>query len=119
MAKQGETKFKERIAPKLKALPRSWWLKTQMLATLGIPDYIGCVGGLFVALELKRDEKEMKKALACNPDGSRKRLQAHVIDQITEAGGIGMFVCPETWEAAYGALVLASTGEMPPEGQPN
>jgi hypothetical protein len=80
MAKQPETKFKEKIAPILKGLRRSWWLKTQMTAIRGIPDYLGVVNGRFVALELK--------APGAKPDPGREKLQGYVCAKIREAGGL-------------------------------
>ena len=39
--------------PLLKALPCSYWEKTQQVTKLGTPDILGCLSGMFVALELK------------------------------------------------------------------
>tara|TARA_Y100001938_G_C7761783_1_gene268930 strand:- start:105 stop:401 length:297 start_codon:yes stop_codon:yes gene_type:complete len=84
--KKPETLFKERIRPLLDNIPRSWWFKTQQLSTLGIPDFIGCVGGKFVAIELKRDKKEALKSHA---------LQRHILQSIVKAGGYATFMYPE------------------------
>ena len=86
MPKKPETLFKERIRPFLDNIPNSWWFKTQQLSTLGIPDFIGCVRGKFVALELKRDQKEASK---------RHALQRHVLQCIVKAGGYAAFLYPE------------------------
>lgn len=93
MAKQAETKFKERIKPELEALPHSWWLKTQMVSTLGIPDFIGCVGGRFIALELKRNAHEKARP-----------LQLWVLDKVRQAGGYALVVSPEIWDSVYSSL---------------
>lgn len=61
-----------------------------MLATLGIPDILGCVNGHFVALELKKDAKEVRKKRG------RIKLQRHVLRAIKKAGGYAAVVCPET-----------------------
>lgn len=103
MAKKPETVFKERIKPMLEALGGSWWVKTQMLSTLGIPDYLGCVQGAFIALELKKDRKSKPS-----------KLQLWVLGKIMDAGGIAMVVYPENWDEVYGVLsACAAEGERP------
>lgn len=87
MAKKPETLFKERIKPRLEAIPKSWWVKTQMLSTVGIPDYIGCVNGLFVALELKASERDARR--------SQKGIQNYILIQINRAGGFATHMYPE------------------------
>lgn len=84
---KGETQFKERFAPHLKCIPFSYWIKTQMMSVLGIPDYLGCVQGRFVAIELKRDAKEKPT-----------RLQRYVLDKIEEAGGLVFVAHPQNAE---------------------
>ena len=74
MAKKPETVFKERIRPKLDMIPDSWWIKTQMLATVGVPDFLGCVNGLFVGIELKASQADMNK--------SRGSIQNYILFQI-------------------------------------
>jgi len=91
--KKPETLFKERIAPKLKALPNSWWFKTQQVALRGIPDFVGVVNGRFVALELKK-----------SANAPASKLQAYILLKISKAGGIGRFVTPENWEAVFADL---------------
>ena len=86
MAKKPETIFKERFQRELDKIPSSWWLKTQLISTVGIPDILGCVGGTFVALELKRDMKEANK---------KHSLQRHIIGRINLAGGFAAFAYPE------------------------
>jgi len=48
----------------------------------GLPDLIGCVNGLFIALEVK------------HPDQSHpvSKIQQHIIDRITAAGGTAAVV---------------------------
>lgn len=82
---QKETRFKTRIRPILETLPRSWWLKTQLLALCGIPDFIGCVQGRFVALELKTEK------------GKATKLQEWVLQKIRHAGGYAAVVTPENF----------------------
>ncbi len=87
MAKKPETVFKERIRPKLDSIPDSWWLKTQMLSTVGIPDFIGCVNGMFVGLELKSSEREVRK--------SEGTIQNYILFQINRSGGFATYMYPE------------------------
>jgi hypothetical protein len=84
MAKKPETLFKERLLPRLRSIPESWWFKTQMLAVLGIPDVVGCVAGRFCALELKKDEK-----------APIAKIQIYVLNKIKEAGGYAEICYPE------------------------
>jgi ABC-type branched-subunit amino acid transport system substrate-binding protein len=93
MAQKPETQFKERIRPLLDGLPRAWWVKTQMLALRGIPDFIGVVNGHFIALELKTDDAEPGNA-----------LQRWVLDKIRAAGGIALVVTPLSWPGTYAIL---------------
>ena len=87
MAKKPETVFKERIRPKLDKVPDSWWIKTQMLATVGVPDFLGCVNGLFVGIELKASQADMDK--------SRGSIQNYILFQINRAGGYAAYMYPE------------------------
>lgn len=86
-----ETKFKTRIRPLLNAIPSSWWVKAQFIAIRGIPDFIGCINGYFVALELKVDDRESK-------------LQGWVLDRIKRAGGVAFVVTPENWPDVFHQL---------------
>lgn len=52
----------------------------------GIPDYLGCVRGRFVALELKIET------------GRPAKLQEFIIDKINSAGGYARVVYPSTFD---------------------
>lgn len=94
MGKKPETKFKEtRVIPDLKKLPNCWFVKIQQLSIRGVPDYLLCVNSTFVALELKKDEKE-------TPD----RLQQYNLEGINRAGGIGIVAHPGNWDITYDLL---------------
>lgn len=102
MAKKPETVFKERIQPRLKALKNSWWEKIQQVGVIGTPDILGCVSGIFVALELKKDEK-----------APIEPLQIHKLKKIEQAGGVAFIVYPENWDEVYAQLqLLAELGEI-------
>ena len=84
-----ETLYKNRLMPKLKAIPNSYWIKTQMVSLSGVPDILGCVNGRFVALELKASWREARK---------KHYLQKHVIKRIRQTGGYAEFIYPENEE---------------------
>lgn len=90
---QSETSFKIRIRPQLNAIPNSWWTKTQQRSLRGTPDFLGCVNGKFVALELKRSAKE-------KPDP----LQAYNLQKILAANGLAFVVFPENWDEIFNTL---------------
>lgn len=78
-----ETKFKLRIRTKLNAIPNSFWTKVQQVTLRGTPDFVGCINGTFVALELKVG------------DNKADPLQAYYLKQIKGAGGIALVLTPE------------------------
>lgn len=96
MAKKPETVFWERIKPKLKSIPRSWFFKVQLVARWGVPDVIGLINGRFVALELKKDSK--------GHGGAGEPLQKHTLSLILKAGGFAKVVYPENWQETYQEL---------------
>jgi len=85
-----ETRFKERIRPKLAELPNTWIVKIQQAALRGTPDFLMCVHGVFVALELKATAKDQPS-----------ELQKYTLAQIRKAGGLALVVCPENFEEIY------------------
>lgn len=62
-------------------------MKTQQLSIRGTPDYLCCVNGIFVALELKKSKKEKMK----------DTLQDLNLKKIEKAKGFAFFVYPENW----------------------
>lgn len=88
-----ETRFKNRIRPLLEALPRTYVIKIQQQAIRGHPDFVLCIGGLFIALELKKSRKDKPEP-----------LQAHTLRHIERAGGTSYVVSPETWPEVYKQL---------------
>jgi hypothetical protein len=95
MSQKPETVFKERIMPLLKAIPNSWVEKVQQLSKRGTADIIGCFSGQFVAIELKKDLKELDKK------DSTSKLQDYKLEKIRQAGGVALKISPETWAEAY------------------
>ena len=101
MSKKPETLFKEKVLPQIRALPNSWWVKTQMICIRGIPDILGCVNGQFVAIELKSDDKSAKLS----------PLQGYILRNITKAGGLALEVTPELWQSTYQVLKQIACGK--------
>lgn len=97
MAKKAETVFKEVVLKDLKALPSGWFEKIQQVGKRGTPDIIGCLNGYFIAIELKKSDKE-------KPDA----LQTHKLKKIGEAFGLTYVACPENWNEIYNNLLLIS-----------
>jgi hypothetical protein len=73
-------------------LPRCWVLKTNELSIRGVPDFLICLNGFFIALELKVDTNKTD------------RLQEYNLAKISESGGISLVVYPETWQKDYELL---------------
>jgi hypothetical protein len=90
---QAETKFKTKVQAALKTLPNCWYVKTQQLAIRGTPDLLICIKGLFVALELKRNDQE-----------DADPLQTFTLHKIDAAGGIAYVVNPTNWPAIFEEL---------------
>lgn len=67
----------------------------------GIPDYLVCVNGRFVALELKRSHKEKM----------RGTLQENTLDRIHRAGGYCAFVWPDNWDSIRQDILQIVKGE--------
>lgn len=81
---QRETKFKNQAKRELDKLPLSFFIKTQMVALRGVPDFIGCVRGRLVAIELKTET------------GRVDRLQQWTLQKFADAGAFTAVVRPST-----------------------
>jgi len=93
MSKKPETKFKERVQKDLSKLPFCWNVKIQQVALRGIPDFLICLGGKFIAIELKKDERE-----------EPNELQKWTLQSIAHAGGISFIAHPGNWYETYDTL---------------
>lgn len=80
-------------------LPNLWFFKASERSLAGIPDFILCVNGIFVALELKRDTKS-----------KASRLQQYNLEIINKSGGLGLVVNPDNWVKVLGVLKKLSEG---------
>ena len=83
-SRQLEKTLQTKVLKQLRLLPCSHWIKLNDRATIGLPDIIGCVGGQYVAIELKTQTKLTK-------------LQAHTLKKMQGAGAVTYVVYPKTW----------------------
>lgn len=81
--KKPETKFRAKVDKLLDTIPNSYFESIQQKSIRGTPDKIGCVGGLFVALELKAK------------DGKATELQRYKLSKFSMAGGIAIVLNEE------------------------
>jgi hypothetical protein len=86
-----------------------------MVATRGIPDFLACIGGQFVALELKKDLAAVDNAPKRDP------LQIHVLARIAESGGTALLTCPELWPVTLAKLreIALRHGGVPQDPEDN
>jgi hypothetical protein len=88
-----ETEFKNKARADLKTLPNTWFVKTQEVATRGVPDFLVCCAGRFVAIELKRSQEAR-----IDP------LQLYVLSEIDKAGGLAFVANPDNWQYIFETL---------------
>lgn len=93
MAKQEETKFKEKVQRRLKAVPNLWFVKIQQVALRGTPDILMCFKGRFIAWELKTDT------------GRLSGLQSFNLERIGASGGVARVVTPSNFEESLKELL--------------
>jgi len=87
VTKKPETLFKEKVLEELRAIKNSYWIKIQQVTLKGVPDILGTINGRFIALELKKDDKEKPE-----------KLQEYVLNEVNKAGGIALVTSPENFE---------------------
>lgn len=68
----------------------SWWMKANDRTTIGVPDIIGGMEGLFIALELKTTSRV-------------SRIQAHTLLKINQEN-VAFIVTPNNWEKTKDSL---------------
>jgi len=95
--KQPETIFKEKVQNDLDTLDYCWHEKIQQVCKRGTPDILACIGGTFIALELKKDEKE-----------EAKPLQKLKLRKIKKAGGLDYVAHPKNWPEIFQFLKYLS-----------
>jgi hypothetical protein len=79
----------------------------QQVGIVGTPDFLGCVGGAFVAIELKRAAK-----------AHLRPMQKYNLKRIEAAGGFGLVAFPENWQACleFLQMLAAAKGRANAEG---
>lgn len=80
------------VGKRLATIAHSWFVKVQMLALRGVPDYLGVVNGRFVALELKTE------------DGVVDGLQDWTLKRIAKCGGFVRVVRPSNLDEVINEL---------------
>lgn len=89
MAQKPETKFRNnKVRPALEKIPCSWWESIQQTGISGTPDILGCVCGIFVAIEIKTES------------GESSALQTYKLKRIAAARGVALVVQPSNLEAS-------------------
>lgn len=79
-----EKDFQDYVLKKLREISGTWWYKANDRTTVGIPDIIGCVAGVFFAIELKTKSKV-------------SAIQAHTLRKIDISGGHSFVCTPENF----------------------
>ena len=78
MVQKAESRLQRRMRKRLEEEFGGWWVKIHgSIYQAGIPDLVGCVCGMFIAIEVKKSENE---------DASE--LQWKTIDNIKAEGGL-------------------------------
>lgn len=80
-----EKDFQRCVLAKLRMIRGTYWYKANDRTTAGIPDIIGCVGGVFFALELKTRSKVTP-------------IQAYHLRKIEDAYGQSFVVTPDNFK---------------------
>lgn len=100
MAIKAETRFrKNTVKPFLKTLKHVKDFPIQQLAIVGDPDFLLCLRGHFVALELK-DEF-----------GTLSEIQRHKLKEVARAGGFALVASPQNWESIKAQLQAIDRGD--------
>jgi hypothetical protein len=92
MSKKRETLLKEKVRPLLEKIPQSVWIKTQMKSLRGVPDFMGCIRGRSICLELKTD------------DGVVDALQVWRLRKWKNAGAYTSVLAPNNLQAVLNEL---------------
>ena len=90
-----ETTFQTKVLSKLRKIPKTWWVKVNDKATVGVPDILGCVGNRFFALELKTQTR-------------LSELQHYNLERIDACGSESFVVTPENFEEIFAYILEIS-----------
>lgn len=94
-----EKNFENKIKAYIEELG-GWHVKffANRMTKSGIPDILACVGGYFVAIEVKAQ------------NGHPSELQLHHCKKIRESGGFAFIAYPSGWETLKKILYMLSNG---------
>ncbi len=100
---RSETSFRvNKVLPFLKTLKHTTYFPIQQMSIVGDPDYMLCIRGAFVALELKRAGKEPRPK------------QQEKLDKVRDSGGIAIVASETNWaEVKILLSLLDETGAKP------
>jgi rRNA processing protein Gar1 len=87
-----ESAFRTKLLKKLRDIPDSYFFVKEAKNIRGIADIIGCISGVFVAIEVKRS---LQESLIYS---ERNALQDKFLKDIAKAGGMSYKVYPENME---------------------
>jgi len=98
--KKPETNFrKNKVIPFLKTLNNCFYFPIQQRSLIGDPDFLICLNGTFVSLELKAD------------NGILAPLQEYKANEIRKCKGLSFVVNPSSWDEVKEKLIQISKGE--------
>jgi len=89
LSKKPESNFRDKVRRDLQALPNTVLFPIQQVSIGGDPDFLLCVRGFFVALELK------------SKGGKVSPLQEHKLQAVVKAGGTSLVAFPKNWKEIY------------------
>jgi hypothetical protein len=92
-----ETRLRTKVMPLLKKIPNSWWESIQQKAIVGSPDVLGCINGIFIAIEFKSEK------------GILSKLQVKKLQDIERAGGKSFVIYPDNYLEIVSMLNLQQT----------
>lgn len=95
-----ESRFRQSyVLPFLKALKHTWFTSVQQMTSRGTPDFLLCINGRFVGMELKA------------PGGIISALQRYNLHEIQLRGGIAIIASPLNWSEVKDVLRQLDQGE--------
>lgn len=99
MASKPESNFKIIVIKFLKTFSNIWFVKISQVATRGTPDFLICLNGVFVAIELKASVKS-----------KISELQKYNLSKIDKACGVAIVAYPENWAEVINILETINNG---------
>lgn len=88
MAQKRETVFREKVREDLKSVYLCKPFPIQQKAIVGTPDFLLCINGTFVALELKADD-----------ESPVSKMQEYNLSEVVRCKGISYVAYPENWKS--------------------